>query len=1015
MQVDSSDYRPATPDSPLASSLYHATSTIDDLTLALTNFSRVPSPEPQRQICCCCGAEECDTTTAWLALKSKLESRLVLSAEVGSALLQRHEAYVRRHEVRLTCILHDATSSPSAQPSGSTLRKATEDSAARGTKIDQAEVDARVAELLKENAVLEKVSLSHLFAAVLTGLVQRLTQTLLNNELAEASNKTLLHELEEARRAVSRLSAHHARTVGLDTKLSAVLQENDDIRQESDSQTQRAKLAEMRLAALKDCTDKLQAEVRRLQDDLEIRRLQRLESSESLLQDVRSRLDGLQISHVTKSVAEEDPQVIKVIESLVVDNEMLKADNKELHKLLTESREDLQALQRELGEQSIAPPIRGKIYIFFQWHRVTGRPVETPSKHSRTSSGLSSFAKDSLFSSTRRPSSVESRFCCAYEPLTPETGLRPLSPVDSLLASATKCTNFAHPQPRYPPSHLSLDTDNEPEYDQGLLHPNQATKAIQTDRWLGLHGISQASPSFMDQPSIFPHDGHSDSSSSFDGIGSPMSSLLERMHSLLHRMTQADALTLTNRLKRQHLRGADVKHLSRTTVGNILSDISHLRAQYRAWLEDDKITTLCTRKDLRGLFKLFKEVLEEMGQMRVILNDIILDPTIAVKVSEMALDLVKAEVMEKERKVIGIGIGASWMAPLSKLFNSSSHSASPLPPTTRTLPRPTSRGLENIRASRPVPKIGPALGASATTVNVEFSGTGAGKSVTSVFSAHPNNEGAHGHLPNLHTLPHPSASTQSNARSVMGIFAGAPHPDDTSDPWVVLPRAPRRVQSAILTVEPTETGSATIGRSAIRKRKPSRLSRDVDAILDAPSVSTRSIEDSEADDIPGPLLERTLRRRGLSDSSIHSTFMSQGGGGNESAARSAEPTGPWLERTSVLRTLSRTVQNFKQVASHTISGVAHATSVPSQASMSDSAPGPSDSYPPVSSDSLNIPHSQPPRISPPILTTLIPSLTSWAAAGAPLDSTHPRSLHGNLREDAGVPRLFGREGQGRDI
>lgn len=42
--------------------------------------------------------------------------------------------------------------------------------------------------------------------------------------------------------------------------------------------------------------DKLQAEVRRLQDDLEIRRLQRLESSESLLQDVRSRLEGLQIS-----------------------------------------------------------------------------------------------------------------------------------------------------------------------------------------------------------------------------------------------------------------------------------------------------------------------------------------------------------------------------------------------------------------------------------------------------------------------------------------------------------------------------------------------------------------------------------------------------------------------------------------------------------------------------------------------------------------------------------------------
>lgn len=76
----------------------------------------------------------------------------------------------------------------------------------------------------------------------------------MNSEVIELSNKTLLHELEEARTTVSRLSAHQARTVGLDAKLSAVLQESDDIRQERNSQTQRAKLAEARLAALKDRT-----------------------------------------------------------------------------------------------------------------------------------------------------------------------------------------------------------------------------------------------------------------------------------------------------------------------------------------------------------------------------------------------------------------------------------------------------------------------------------------------------------------------------------------------------------------------------------------------------------------------------------------------------------------------------------------------------------------------------------------------------------------------------------------
>lgn len=103
MQVDSSDNRPSTPDSPLASSLYHATSTIDDLTLALTNFSRVPSPEPQRQICCCCGSEECDATKAWLALKSKLESRLVLSAGESESQDGHHQYANPRHRGRV-CI-----------------------------------------------------------------------------------------------------------------------------------------------------------------------------------------------------------------------------------------------------------------------------------------------------------------------------------------------------------------------------------------------------------------------------------------------------------------------------------------------------------------------------------------------------------------------------------------------------------------------------------------------------------------------------------------------------------------------------------------------------------------------------------------------------------------------------------------------------------------------------------------------------------------------------------------------
>jgi len=68
----------------------------------------------------CCGKEDCENMVSWLAMKSRLESRLILSAgmslvvlvdaflrsllEVGQALLQRHKAYVRQLEVSVPWI-----------------------------------------------------------------------------------------------------------------------------------------------------------------------------------------------------------------------------------------------------------------------------------------------------------------------------------------------------------------------------------------------------------------------------------------------------------------------------------------------------------------------------------------------------------------------------------------------------------------------------------------------------------------------------------------------------------------------------------------------------------------------------------------------------------------------------------------------------------------------------------------------------------------------------------------------
>jgi hypothetical protein len=78
--------RASSPSSPTTPSLYRANASVDELTSALEGFSRAQTPELPTALACCGRhyVSECEHLQAWLAVKTKLESRLILSARASS-------------------------------------------------------------------------------------------------------------------------------------------------------------------------------------------------------------------------------------------------------------------------------------------------------------------------------------------------------------------------------------------------------------------------------------------------------------------------------------------------------------------------------------------------------------------------------------------------------------------------------------------------------------------------------------------------------------------------------------------------------------------------------------------------------------------------------------------------------------------------------------------------------------------------------------------------------------------
>src|SRR6266436_8629268 len=99
-------------------------------------------------------------------------------------------------------------------------------------------------------------------------------------------------------------------------------------------------------------------------------------------------------------------------------------------------------------------------------------------------------------------------------------------------------------------------------------------RAVQTDfrPWAGF--LSPTSYSGQLCLPASPNEGESESSSLADNP-STLGVLLDHVQQLFNRIAQADARTLTTRLKRQKILGADVSYLSHSTVDGIVAEVAN--------------------------------------------------------------------------------------------------------------------------------------------------------------------------------------------------------------------------------------------------------------------------------------------------------------------------------------------------------------------------------------------------------------------------------------------------------
>ncbi|SNX86559.1 uncharacterized protein MEPE_05268 [Melanopsichium pennsylvanicum] len=804
---------------------------------------------------CCCNKEECARALRARQEWRNLEADLRLSAEIGQALLRRHDAMQAK------------------------LQKQAEEYMQQRDGLM-----SRLAKSYKETSALER----------------ELAQSNLNLEAGDSSNRALLHELDDARIQLSKLRASQTRLSGADERAKFLQSEFDDLKQELAVERKRASAAEAR-------TKKLELKSVQFKDALQNARKEGRVGiafsgpaliDDAAIQSARDRLTqglrhGRTFSLGTEvSFASDDAEQTQAIESLVRDNEALRTDNDKLRSLVDTANEELDTLRNSVNNAItiVASPLPDLARFdedasdYLDSRRINQRCMELTA--SSAAHGHLGEPKDNLHKELQQNSEADKGD-------TPSTTTRPTMPADASLTGSfifpglSTTAPEGHAAPITRSGSLPFTTDS-----------STASKAPESFSFAKSSRSSETSRDTEKMSSDFLN---------FDPARresrtAQLSNLLEYVNRLFTRLSTADVDTLTRRLHKQNLAG-DAGHLARTTVHSILRDVDGLRDHFRKLIEaearnhsrDDNSShskdfageSLVQRKEFFSLLKSFRDILCELAKLRLCINDVHLNPGQAAKLLHDHLGANAAE----DRSLIPIPSAVNWLGKML-LGGPSGTPAMPSPGAASpgATPAVPDAAASGAKGGRPItgrtisghlaPRASPAVVSSMVAVEVKGTRASAAESSQSRLSVTPKTPVGGGLRagPRAHRGRSQTSLTRVQSRNLSGLFAGSLTP---SYPGSIAARG----GTSDLGNSLAHTSSLRSKGDASRRAQP--WQRPLSRIVDDDEISihrSRAIrqqvfddsdDDGSADEMnsSGNLLERTLRPRGLSDSSVRSTFI----------------------------------------------------------------------------------------------------------------------------------------------